>query len=419
MYCSNCGNPHGDKDNFCKKCGTAIPKIDLPDTQTSRKVWNTLLLLGTVGVLVVFIILVKSIAKQDTYEINNLDEVADNILDKEDFIDSNEMGNTSINIYLNDGRYVSKDGWTYYVLGYDIKKVNAAGVVIDVYHENRELHGGLNIVGEWIYYRYDGGIAKVKTDGTEREIVIPHDNSSYVRSQILVKGNMIYYLASDKVSSSRSNYILHLYNIKTGENINLYNFGEKTDAGMLGIYGDILYVIDRNDSTYYVAPINLDEYHNTGNAIFYASSGQQILCMAENMLLIKENEDLVALDVTDGKKEMLRYSGALGIASSTPSFYSTHDMYYVFGYFEDGNLCTMEELEWGHCNNYNLCYATSYNLSNYADGQTANWNSIMQPVINEESIYSIYISDGFIYYYTFNWENVYRVGIDGSGWMQL
>ena len=76
---------------------------------------------------------------------------------------SNTVGNSSMNI-INGGEIAYQDGWYYYNNGKGIYKAREDG------SEREQVIGetgdSLNVVGDWMYYRNNDGIRKAKIDGS-------------------------------------------------------------------------------------------------------------------------------------------------------------------------------------------------------------------------------------------------------------
>lgn len=470
MFCTKCGSVLKEDAKFCTTCGEAVDgsgkknvdKVERNLSIAEKRIIAVLLAVIMIGIGVIIALLIMDNTAQDAIKENEtVKETIESTISQgqskdskigeskiwteddskveeqtqtylEETMDSNEMGNTSINMYLNGGRFASKDGWTYYTSGYDIKKIDASGSIVNVQHENKELSGGLNIVGEWIYYRYDGGIARVKTDGTMREIILSGNASSWlgIYPQMLVKGEIIYYVSSDQVSASHANKVLHKYNVATGENLCIYDFGEKTNVGMLGIYNNALYIIDScvNESgrnICYVAPIYADnctaDYWDMGNAVFYASDQERIICMTDNLLLIQENTNLVALDLNEASNsltETYRYNDILGVARVTKVFFENY-INYEFSYYDDGTVYELIPKEVS-TDDYTLCSVPKEFLFSCSNGQEVNWNNVINKIFNDGMIRDVYIHDGFVYYVGDSVGDVLcRVKLDGTGWTCL
>lgn len=112
--------------------------------------------------------------------------IKENNLEKKNKSQINRMGNSSINI-INEGEIAYQDGWYYYNNGKGIYKARENGKGRKKIINEEGLY--INVVGDWIYYenKKEGGMRKIKTDGTEYTFL------SSKGENLLVDSEWIYY----------------------------------------------------------------------------------------------------------------------------------------------------------------------------------------------------------------------------------
>lgn len=87
---------------------------------------------------------------------------------------ANTVGNTTYNIFNNDGLITKQDEWLYYSANYALRKVRTDGteqqIITKIKHETVYQ---LNIIGDYLYYRiYHDGIYRVRTDGSDTKLIV-------------------------------------------------------------------------------------------------------------------------------------------------------------------------------------------------------------------------------------------------------
>ncbi|MFL2060610.1 DUF5050 domain-containing protein [Marinilactibacillus psychrotolerans] len=118
------------------------------------------------------------------------------------FADKNEvvaqtediLGNSAENI-LNQGIGVANEEYNFYV------EDETAIVRTDKNYQNKEyliekedsVYSDLNIVGDWLYYVESTAISRMKTDGSDKEVIQNIDSPMYVQ----ISGEWIYYISID------------------------------------------------------------------------------------------------------------------------------------------------------------------------------------------------------------------------------
>ena len=156
-------------------------------------------------------------------------------------VDPNERGNTASNI-INGGIIAEKDGWIYFTNpggNRALEKARADGtektVLID-----RDCGGGINVVGDWVYYAGAyGGITKVRTDGTDRTEIIRSWGKMSPAEYMTVIGEWIYYQRPEGNGQPEG-----FYKTRT-------NAGDGEPEQILLIEGDARYVNVVEDWIYY------------------------------------------------------------------------------------------------------------------------------------------------------------------------
>ena len=83
---------------------------------------------------------------------------------------ANTYGNSSNNLFSNDGQIAKQDQWLYYSREKVLYKVKTDGSAHQIVAEFSGAVSGINVVGDWIYLRCTGNvIARCRTDGSLKE----------------------------------------------------------------------------------------------------------------------------------------------------------------------------------------------------------------------------------------------------------
>lgn len=115
----------------------------------------------------------------------------------------NTIGNTSQNI--NEGGLIAKQGdWIYFANAMDdekLYKMRLDGSEMTLIHGDDHVDY-INVIGDWVYYRNDSNIFKIKIDGTGNKRITDESTAN-----IFVIGNVIYYnsYSGQKISINKIN----------------------------------------------------------------------------------------------------------------------------------------------------------------------------------------------------------------------
>jgi predicted small secreted protein len=153
-------------------------------------------------------------------------------------VDPNERGNSTSNI-LNGGAAAIKGDWIYFAdLTRALKKIRADGTE-ETTLLDRGCNGGINVVGDWVYYTEQGGLAKVRTDGTEQAKIMEFGIGSDAEC-VTVIGEWIYFL---KPTSGNP----ELCKVKTdGTEETLI----ESDVNDVNVVGDWIYYVNLPEQTF-------------------------------------------------------------------------------------------------------------------------------------------------------------------------
>lgn len=108
-------------------------------------------------------------------------------------VDPNERGNSASNI-VNRGIAAIKGDWIYFRdMNNALRKIRTDGTEETTLVEDG-CDGGINVVGDWVYYTGRGMIAKVRTDGTEQTDVAFDFGIGSPAECVTVIGEWVYFL---------------------------------------------------------------------------------------------------------------------------------------------------------------------------------------------------------------------------------
>lgn len=165
---------------------------------------------------------------------------------------AHKYGNTTGNI-VNDSEVAERDGWIYYPAIASDNRRNLYKIRTDgtdkIKIDENGLYNGINVVGDWIYYRgidrsnWQSSLYKIRTNGTEKKKI-----DSNIGDNITVVDNWIYYIERHIDSGKPS----VAYKIRT-------DGSEKTKINIenpcyINVIGDWIYYTSssNNSSKYYL-----------------------------------------------------------------------------------------------------------------------------------------------------------------------
>ncbi|GHU54251.1 hypothetical protein AGMMS49975_14380 [Clostridia bacterium] len=152
-------------------------------------------------------------------------------------------GNTAGNI-INGGLVAVQGDWIYYSSPEDIHNYNMGLYKARTDDSGRQMltDGNvayINVVGDWIYYTKDLLLYKIRTDGTEEQVITSADSGGYPLDSVFnvnVIGGWIYYLFNEPTVLDG-----HIYKIRTNGAEEQLLSGENDSVSSFSIDGDWIY----------------------------------------------------------------------------------------------------------------------------------------------------------------------------------
>lgn len=228
--------------------------------------------------------------------------------------DLNDRGSSNSNL-LNGGYVAYKDGYTYYANPLDsgkLYKKNIDGSFVKLTNDINTSY--INIVGEWIYYKYEDAVYKVKNDGTGRELLTSSYNIQDYGVKLITSYNgEVYYSHQNFLGSSMIVKIDRegiQSRICDTDGRNYYDFiadkefiyyKNENDNGRL-------YKIktDGSENSIVINDTNINNFDIVDNDIIY-STGNYL----KKISLISGNETILLYDDKLSMEDMVIYDGSI------------------------------------------------------------------------------------------------------------
>lgn len=155
------------------------------------------------------------------------------------------------------GPVISQGKWIYYCMPEGISKMDEQENVYTIY-TMRDV-SQISVLGDWVYYYVSNKFGRVRTDGTNNEVLL---NDIRMYGKFLVQNDKLYYVEEKSVSASKENYIFTCYNL-VDEKEEVSKLVGTGPSNILGCYNDKIYItiIDVEDNyDQYVVKIDINNY---------------------------------------------------------------------------------------------------------------------------------------------------------------
>lgn len=299
---------------------------------------------------------------------------------------------------------VSQGKWVYYYSSDEIMKMD----------ENKNIYTvlsvsdikGICVLGDWIYYYKYNEIGRVKTDGTNQEII----KNIKIRTPFLIKDNMLLYVEERDSSATSEDYFLQGYDINSKEDV----LPEESFNGkILGLYKDKVYLLEEN-CLYYI-DIDQDEEDEVltvegleGGFIY----GDELL-YSRSSGWADTQTDLYVVNLENGT---LDYSTQFEFGKDSSQLLSTGQVAELCG------ACNISGKEyWVMRVDFSTIYLVPAEEAKETLPDDLAVTKVVEEDKNEISIYRACVVDNYIYYLGDSnaTTHLYRIAFDGTDWMQL
>lgn len=347
---------------------------------------------------------------------NNSYSVADNASQYQ----SGEIGETTVtssetgfhpdydegeqNLSMLSSYVVSQGKWVYYYSSDEIMKMDENKNIYTVFSVSDVK--SICVIGDWIYYYKYNEIGRVKTDGTNQEII----KNVKIRTPFLIKDNMLLYVEERDSSATSEEYFLQGYDTNSKE---YFLSDESFNGKILGLYKDKVYLIEEN--SLYCVDIGQGEENEVltmegleGGFIY----GDELL-YSRSSGWADTQTDLYVVNLENGT---LDYSTQFEFGKDSSQLLSTGQV---------AELCGACNVSGKECWVMRVDFSTIYLVPAEEAKETLPDDLAVTKVVeedkNEVSIYRACVVDNYIYYLGDSnaTTHLYRIAFDGTDWMQL
>lgn len=347
---------------------------------------------------------------------NNSYSVADNASQYQ----SGEMGETTVtssetgfhsdydegeqNLSMLSSYVVSQGKWVYYYSSDEIMKMDENKNIYTVFSVSDVK--GICVLGDWIYYYKYNEIGRVKTDGTNQEII----KNVKIRTPFLIKDNMLLYVEERDSSATSEEYFLQGYDTNSKEDV----LPEESFNGkILGLYKDKVYLLEEN--SLYCVDIGQGEEDEVltvegleGGFIY----GDELL-YSRSSGWADTQTDLYVVNLENGT---LDYTTQFEFGKDSSQLLSTGQVAELCG------ACNVSGKEyWVMRVDFSTIYLVPAEEAKETLPDDLAVTKVVEEDKNEVSIYRACVVDNYIYYLGDSnaTTHLYRIAFDGTDWMQL
>lgn len=347
------------------------------------------------------------------YQSNELSETIP-VLDEIEFQPDYEEGEQNTAMLSS---YIASQGkWIYYYTSDEILKMDENKDVYTV-SSVRDVRS-ICVLGDWIYYSTYNEMGRIKTDGTNQEII----KEIKVMSPFLVEGNRLFYFEERNVSATAVDYSFQCYDMNSKEDIMPEN---STCGRILGLYKDRLYLRIEDDGgdeifVLYIYTDTLDVGEGDDEDTILMIDGLEGGFIYEDQLLYSRSsgwaDSLTELYVVNLENGTLDYSTQIEFGKDSSQVLSTGQKTELCG------VCNISGEEyWVVWVDYSAIYLIPTEKAKQTLPNSLSVKKIVEENKEEISIYDACVVGNYIYYLGSKnaVSHLYRIGLDGTDWMQL
>lgn len=299
---------------------------------------------------------------------------------------------------------VSQGKWVYYYSSDEIMKMDENKNIYTVFPVSDVK--GICVLGDWIYYYKYNEIGRVKTDGTNQEII----KNIKIRTPFLIKDNVLLYVEERDSSATSEDYFLQGYDISSKEDV----LPEESFNGkILGLYKDKVYLLEEN-GLYYV---DIDQGEEDEVLTVEGLEGGFIygdeLIYSKSTGWADTQTDLYVVNLENGT---LDYSTQFEFGKDSSQLLSTGQVAELCG------VCNVSGKEyWVMRVDFSTIYLVPAEEAKETLPDDLDVIKVVEEDKNEVSIYRACVVDNYIYYLGDSnaTSHLYRIALDGTDWMQL